>query len=86
LTSSKRIFGAAGLLAGPVLFVRAVNPRRPVAHHVGSKIRVQYDTVAGLAGFQAGKGIVNSTHWEMLGLRRDIVPRRKVKKPAAWAG
>src|SRR5689334_9092105 len=39
-----------------------------------SEIRVQYDAIAGLAGFKPGEGLVDFAHREVLGLRRDVVP------------
>ena len=39
-----------------------------------SEIRIQHDTVAGLACFKSGEGFVDLAHWEVLGLRHDIVP------------
>src|SRR6516162_7396812 len=39
----------------------------------GSEVRVQHDAVADLAGFQAGKGLVDLAHRDVLGLRRDVV-------------
>jgi len=40
----------------------------------GSEIRIQHNTVAGLACFKSGEGLVDLAHWEVLGLRDDIVP------------
>jgi len=45
----------------------------------GSAIRVQHDTVTGLASFKLGKGLVDIAHREVLGLRRDMVPCSKVE-------
>ena len=41
---------------------------------VNSEVHIQHDTVAGLAGFKSGEGLVDLAHREVLGLRRDLVP------------
>ncbi len=40
----------------------------------GSEIRIKHDAVARLAGLKWREGGVDPAHWEVLGLRRDVVP------------
>jgi len=52
----------------------AVRERKRIESSTGSEIRVQHDAVTGLAQIESGEGLVDRTHREVLGLRRDIVP------------
>ena len=52
----------------------AVRERKRIESSTGSEIRVQHYAVTGLARIESGEGLVDRTHREVLGLRRDIVP------------